>query len=216
MELEVALSSLQSLLEKRGVKLRAKTMSALVVAGRAKEQFKDLNAALFEVKEWRAFGDDLWDAVLVEQKHAKKLQAPWQEVPNCLKRYRMQRATAQQAVQVLNARDDGKASGSSAATFGAGPRPTPTVPEVSARHPAAASGTPDPATAPTTLPVSPEPPPEFRPKVPHPNEDAYSPRHQADRDSHSLLPVMTGLNYGLSLLRPLHHSCGLALLLDMP
>ena len=92
MEKEVALALLRCFLEKRGVG-PLKDLAELITMGKAKGFFTDPEK-MFEVEEWRAFRDCLWDLVIDDDKAAKELMKSWREVTNCVKRYQEERLAA--------------------------------------------------------------------------------------------------------------------------
>ncbi|XP_075300282.1 uncharacterized protein LOC142364530 [Opisthocomus hoazin] len=101
MDKEVALELLQRFLEKRGVELGCiKQLVGLVATGKLKGFFKTPDS-LFEEKEWRDFGDVLWDMVIDDDKIGKKLMKPWREVINCIKRYKVEKNLAAVVTQKL-------------------------------------------------------------------------------------------------------------------
>ncbi|KAM9227198.1 uncharacterized protein RG961_006327 isoform 4-T5 [Leptosomus discolor] len=104
MEKEVTLSLLKSFLGKLGVNIGKKTLISLYTWGYVKGHFSD-SSTLFDVSEWRRCGDSLWDAVIDKDRTAERLGAPWREVTNCLKKYKMELSVAAAAVRRLNAVD---------------------------------------------------------------------------------------------------------------
>ncbi|XP_055576998.1 uncharacterized protein LOC129736822 [Falco cherrug] len=103
MEKEVALALLQHFLEKRGVS-PLKDLAGLITLGKAKGYFKDPES-MFEIEEWRNYGDCLWDLVIDDDKVAKKLMKSWREVINCLKRYKVEKQMAAAASNRLEKTD---------------------------------------------------------------------------------------------------------------
>ncbi|XP_074991898.1 uncharacterized protein LOC142074875 [Calonectris borealis] len=92
MEIEVAFEILKRFLEKRGVS-QLKDLAGLIALGKAKGFFKDPES-MFEVDEWRSYGDCLWDLVIDDDKSAKKLMKSWRDVINCIKRYKTEKRIA--------------------------------------------------------------------------------------------------------------------------
>lgn len=99
MDKEVALSLLQRFLEKRGVE-GVKHIPGLIASGVAKVFFCNPES-YFDVEEWRAYGDCLWDLAIDDDKTVKKLMKPWRETINSLKRYKLEQQVAAVATQQL-------------------------------------------------------------------------------------------------------------------
>ncbi|XP_075282086.1 uncharacterized protein LOC142361906 [Opisthocomus hoazin] len=126
MDKEVALELLQRFLEKRGVELGCiKQLAGLVATGKLKGFFKTPDS-LFEDKEWREFGDVLWDMVIDDDKVGKKLMKPWREVINCIKRYKVEKDLAAVATQKLGGVEpSAPPSGAGCSSFSSGTAPPP-------------------------------------------------------------------------------------------
>ncbi|XP_053909161.1 endogenous retrovirus group K member 5 Gag polyprotein-like [Cuculus canorus] len=100
MEREVAFEILQRFLEKRGVG-PIKDLAGLLAVGKAKGFFVGPES-VFEIDEWRNYGDSLWDSVIDDDKTAKKLMKSWREVINCIKKYQAEKRIAAAATARLD------------------------------------------------------------------------------------------------------------------
>ncbi|XP_030825306.1 zinc finger protein basonuclin-2 [Camarhynchus parvulus] len=113
MDRQVAYDLFIAQLERRGIKgidLR-KEIPGLLAWGFAKGVFANPHA-VHELSEWRLLGDKLWEAVLEDDKTAKKLGKIWQMVHNTLLQQIAEKKAAERAVEAhkknLNYGQDGE------------------------------------------------------------------------------------------------------------
>ncbi|KAF1660129.1 hypothetical protein FQA23_0000559, partial [Aptenodytes patagonicus] len=102
MNRQAAYNLLKCFLEKRsteGVDLK-KELPDLLEYGVARGIFTDPNT-VFEEEEWRKLGDKLFDAVIKEEKLARKLMKPWRAVTNTLTMYKAEQKVAAAAAERL-------------------------------------------------------------------------------------------------------------------
>ena len=107
MNRQAAYNLLECFLEKRGtegIDLK-KELPDLLSYGVVRGFFADPNT-VFEESEWRKLGDKLFDAVISEEKTAKKLMKPWRAVINTITMHKAEQKVAAAAAERL----DGTAS----------------------------------------------------------------------------------------------------------
>ncbi|NXX93834.1 POK9 protein, partial [Centropus bengalensis] len=98
MERQAALSLFSQFLKQKGVKEVDinKDLPGLVAYGVSKGCFANPNA-IHELSEWRKFGDLIWEAVLDDDKTAKKLGKQWRVVHNALLQHTLELKAARSA-----------------------------------------------------------------------------------------------------------------------
>lgn len=102
MERQAAYDLFTCFLEKcqvKGIDPR-KDLSGLLAYGEAKGCFLNPHA-VHEVGEWRKLGDLLWEAVLGEDKTARKLAKQWKVVINALQQYHAEQKAAKRVTDAL-------------------------------------------------------------------------------------------------------------------
>lgn len=90
-------------LEKRGttgIDLK-RELPDLLDYGVTRGIFTDPNT-VFEEEEWRKLGDKLFDAIIAEEKAARKLLKPWRTVTNTLKMHKAEQRVAAAAAERLS------------------------------------------------------------------------------------------------------------------
>ncbi|XP_074934054.1 uncharacterized protein LOC142049850 isoform X1 [Phalacrocorax aristotelis] len=103
MNRQAAYNLLKCFLEKRGIEgidLK-KELNDLLAYGELRGIFTDPNT-VFEEEEWRKLGDKLFDAVINEEKAAKKLMKPWRAVTNTLTMHKAEQRVAAAAAERLS------------------------------------------------------------------------------------------------------------------
>ncbi|XP_068017449.1 uncharacterized protein [Melanerpes formicivorus] len=104
MEKEVALSLFQCFLEKRKAEISSKVIPGLWAHGSALWHFPS-GDSYFDEACWREYGNKLWDLVIDGDKTAIKLQKPWRECINCIKKYKLEQRMAAAVTANLSERD---------------------------------------------------------------------------------------------------------------
>ncbi|KAM7065174.1 uncharacterized protein M8220_017821 [Acridotheres tristis] len=136
MDRQAAYELFISNLEKRGVKEinLKKDLIGLLAWGYMKGVFLNPHS-IHELSEWRSLGDKLWEAVLEDDKTAKKLGKIWRVVHNALLKEQAEKRAAQEAVEAYRRN----------AQYGSSDEPrAPSVSKVMIPVPGGAAGNEDP------------------------------------------------------------------------
>lgn len=112
MERQAAYDLLKCFLEKRGLGKDmdlGKGLTTLFDYGKSVGCFHDPEK-VFELAEWRKFGDILWEQVIDGNKQARKLARDWRCVIQCIQRYAAEQRVAAVAKEKLNSASPSESS----------------------------------------------------------------------------------------------------------
>ncbi|KAF1603393.1 UNVERIFIED_CONTAM: Endogenous retrovirus group K member 8 Gag polyprotein, partial [Eudyptes pachyrhynchus] len=124
MNRQAAYNLLKCFLEKRGttgIDFK-KELPDLLEYGAARGVFTNPDT-VFEEDEWRKLGDQLFDAVIKEEKAARRLLKPWRTVINQLTMHKAEQKAAAAAAERLGATTSAGASAAQASAAGTTPPP---------------------------------------------------------------------------------------------